>query len=78
MRLPLITAIAVYVTIWWVTLFAILPLGVRSVHEGTDAPVAGQDQGAPIAPRLLMKAFWTTIVSAVVFAALLTGLPYLD
>ena len=78
MRLPLITSIAVYITIWWVTLFAILPLGVRSVHEGNETPVAGQDRGAPIAPRLMMKAFWTTIVSAVVFAALLAALPYLD
>ena len=27
------TAIATYLIIWWVVLFAILPLGVKSHHE---------------------------------------------
>ena len=64
-------AIAVYFTIWWVVLFAVLPFGVKSQHEAgvTDLP-AGADAGAPVAPMLLRKALWTTIISAVLFAAL--------
>ena len=31
-------AIAIYLTIWWIVLFAILPLGVRSRHEESDTP----------------------------------------
>jgi predicted secreted protein len=63
------TAIAIYFLIWWLTLFAVLPFGVRSQHEGGDM-VPGSDPGAPIVPRLLWKLFWTTIVSGVIFGIL--------
>jgi predicted secreted protein len=65
-------AIAVYLSIWWTVLFAVLPFGIRSQHESDDERVAGTDPGAPIAPRLVIKALWTTLISAVVF-----GLVYL-
>ena len=41
-------AIAIYFLIWWITLFAVLPFGVRSQHEGEDF-AQGTDPGAPIA-----------------------------
>jgi predicted secreted protein len=63
------TAIAIYFLIWWITLFAVLPFGVRSQHEDGDM-VPGSDPGAPILPRLLWKLFWTTIVSGLIFAIL--------
>ena len=44
-----------------------VPFGVRSQHETGDI-VAGTDPGAPVAPRLLAKALWTTFISAVIFA----------
>jgi predicted secreted protein len=64
-------SIVVYFTIWWVVLFAILPIGVRSATEAhvVDAP-PGSDPGAPAAPNLGRKALWTTLVAAVVFVAL--------
>ncbi|MDB5571643.1 MAG: hypothetical protein JWN93_2826 [Hyphomicrobiales bacterium] len=68
-------AIAVYFTIWWTVLFAILPIGVRSLHEDGEAP-AGSDPGAPVNPRLLVKALWTTIVSGIVFGLLLLYIEY--
>ena len=69
--LPIPTAIAIYITIWWIALFAILPLGVKSQHEDADGRLLGTDPGAPIAPRLLLKAGLTTLVAAVVFIALM-------
>ena len=66
--MPLATALAIFFLIWWVVLFAVLPFGVRSQHEdGEMAP--GTDPGAPILPRLGRKLLWTTVVSAVIFAA---------
>jgi predicted secreted protein len=63
-------SIAVYFTTWWVVLFAILPIGVRSAHEaGVDLP-PGADLGAPVSPNLGRKALWTTLISAVLFVAL--------
>jgi predicted secreted protein len=68
-------AIAIYITIWWIVLFAILPWGVRSQHEDGDV-VAGTDPGAPVAPRLLAKAIATTIVSTIIFAGLWVFMEY--
>jgi predicted secreted protein len=62
-------AIAVYFTMWWIMLFAILPFGVRSQHESGEY-LQGTDPGAPVAPKLAMKAVVTTIVSAILFAGL--------
>lgn len=62
------TMFAIYFVVWWVVLFLTLPFGVRSQHEdGEGAP--GTDPGAPVMPRMARKLLWTTIVSAVIFAA---------
>ncbi|MBX9741359.1 MAG: DUF1467 family protein [Beijerinckiaceae bacterium] len=68
--------IAVYFTIWWIVLFAVLPFGVRSQHEDGEIP-EGTDPGAPVAPLLLKKAVATTLVSAVVFAGLYVFVEYM-
>ena len=60
-------AFAMYLSIWWTVLFAVLPFGVRSQHENEAERVPGTDPGAPIAPRLWRKALWTTLISAVIF-----------
>jgi predicted secreted protein len=63
-------SIAVYLTIWWTTLFAILPLGVRShAEEGIEVP-GGGDPSSPVNPNLKRKFITTTWVAAVVFAIL--------
>lgn len=71
--LPL--SIAIFFTIWFTVLFAVLPFGVRSQHEAGEI-VAGTEPGAPVAPRLLVKGLWTTVVSAIVFAALMIFVHY--
>ena len=63
-------AAAMFLTIWWILLFAILPFGVQSQHETAEI-VPGSDPGAPVAPRLLLKALWTTGLSIIAFAALM-------
>jgi predicted secreted protein len=62
------TAVAIFFLIWWVVLFAVLPWGVRSQHEGGEI-VPGTDPGAPAIPNLRWKLVWTTLVSAAIFAA---------
>ena len=63
------TALAIYFILWWLTLFAVLPWGVRSQHESGDV-TPGTEPGAPALPRIAAKLMWTTIVSAIVFALL--------
>jgi predicted secreted protein len=62
------TIAAIYFIVWWIVLFAVLPWGVRSQDEAGDV-VPGSDPGAPAIPRLGLKIIWTTIVSAVLMAA---------
>jgi predicted secreted protein len=59
------TGIMVYLVIWWIALFMVLPLGVRRVEN----PGRGQETGAPERPEMLRKAIITTIVSAVLWIA---------
>jgi len=63
-------AAAIYLTIWWIVLFAVLPLGVRSSEEAEEDLPEGADPGAPASPDLLKKAGITTVVSAVLFGLL--------
>jgi predicted secreted protein len=65
--MPLSTGFATFFLIWWVVLFAVLPWGVRSQHEG-GAMAPGTDPGAPTAVHLGRKLIWTTAVSLVIFA----------
>jgi predicted secreted protein len=62
------TGFAIYFVLWWVTLFVTLPFGVRSQHEEGDA-TPGTDPGAPVASRMGRKLIWTTLLSAVIYAA---------
>jgi predicted secreted protein len=62
------TGFAIYFVLWWLVLFLTLPFGVRSQHEdGGGAP--GTDPGAPVATKMGRKLIWTTVLSAVIFAA---------
>ncbi len=63
------TIIAIYVLIWWLTFFAVLPFGVRSQEE-SGAFTAGTDPGAPAVHRVWMKVLYTTMISAAIFAVL--------
>ncbi len=61
--MSLATGIAVYVVVWWIVLFAVLPWGVRT----PDRPVRGHADSAPENPRLLLKAAVTTLIAAIVW-----------
>ena len=71
-----VTGIIVYVLVWWITLFAVLPLWVTPAEP--DDP--GHAAGAPQRPRMLLKMAITTVVSAVIWVAiyLLVRSPWLS
>ncbi len=62
------SALAVYFIFWWVTLFAVLPFGIRSQVE-TGAVVPGSDPGAPVITRGLRVVVITTCLSLLLFGA---------
>ncbi len=61
-----VTGIMVYVVIWCVVLFTVLPWGVRPVEN----PEPGHMSGAPENPRLLLKFAVTTVIAVIIWAAL--------
>jgi predicted secreted protein len=61
-----VTGIIVYVLVWWITLFAVLPLWVTPAEP--DDP--GHAAGAPQRPRMLLKIAITTVVSALIWLAI--------
>lgn len=60
------TAIAIYATIWWVVIFAVLPWGAQP----PDKVERGHASSAPARPRLGFKAVVTTLISAAIFLAI--------
>lgn len=55
--------VAMYVVIWWLAIFAVLPWGVKPAEKGDLAHAAG----APVNPRLWFKVGMTSIVAAVLW-----------
>jgi predicted secreted protein len=60
------TGIAIYVTIWWVVIFAVLPWGARP----PERIERGHASSAPATPRLGIKVLATTVVSTIIWLAL--------
>ncbi len=58
-----LSGVVVYLLIWWVVIFAVLPFGVRPADKGD----LGHAAGAPANPRLLLKMAVTTLISAVLW-----------
>ncbi len=65
------SAVAIYLLFWFVTLFAVLPFGVRTTREEGREPLPGEADSAPADPMMVRKLMWTTLVSAGLFALFL-------
>lgn len=58
------TGVVVYLMIWWLVLFMVLPWGIQPAEvDGT-----GNMPGAPAKPRLKLKFLITTGIAAIVWA----------
>ncbi len=66
--MTLISGLAIYFIIWWLTLFTVLPWKVESAFESDDAVEQGHAPSAPVKPLLVQKFLITTVISAVIFA----------
>ena len=62
--MPWFTAFVVYVLIWWLVLFAVLPVGTKPVDVEIEA---GGWRGAPEKPMLGRKLLATTAISFVLW-----------
>ncbi len=61
-----VSGIAVYVLIWWISLFTVLPFGAQRPEN----PQPGTVESAPDNPRLLFKFAVTTVIATVLWLVL--------
>ena len=69
-------AIIVFVLAWWISFFAVLPIGVKGQWED-DSTVPGTEEAAPTNPMLLKKVIWASIAAAIVTALAALIIPLL-
>jgi predicted secreted protein len=68
-----VTVIAIYLIVWFVCLFIVLPFGVHNQVDAGEV-VRGTEPGAPVSPRLLRRLLVTSLLAAAVTALLFLGL----
>ena len=63
-------SIIVFVIIWWIIFFSVLPIGIQSNKEIYKEKIGGNDPGAPKNPRIVQKFLLTTIITSIIFAVI--------
>ena len=66
--MQLFSYFAVYFIVWWMTLFAVLPFGLKTQAEAEEV-VPGTVESAPARFRGGRVMLMTTVVSAIVYGA---------
>ena len=63
-------SIIVYVIIWWVIFFSVLPIGIQSNKEVFREKIGGMDPGAPKNPKIGKKFLITTLITTIIFCVI--------
>ena len=63
-------SIIVYVCIWWIVFFSVLPVGIQSNKEVFREKIEGMDPGAPKNPRIGRKFLITTLITTIIFVVI--------
>jgi predicted secreted protein len=58
---------AIFIIVWWLAFFAMLPLGAQSLHEADEEGAPGVERGAPTSHRLGLKVALATGIAAIVW-----------
>ncbi|WP_337183893.1 DUF1467 family protein [Shinella sp.] len=66
---------AVYFIVWWITLFAVLPVGLKTQAEANEV-VPGTVESAPARFRGGRVVLMTTLVSAVIYGAYILAMQF--
>ena len=63
-------SIVVYVIIWWIVFFSVLPIGIIQNEKPFKSNLEGIDPGAPKNPNILKKFLYTTLITTVIFVGI--------
>jgi predicted secreted protein len=70
-----VMAVAIYIFIWWIVLFAVLPFGVHTQDEAGSV-VPGTPGSAPAKVRIVRIFLINTLVASIVFALVYAAIVY--
>jgi predicted secreted protein len=60
-------SLIVYISIWWIVFFSVLPFGIKSQNAKLSDELYGNDRGAPKNPKIGKKFLITTLITSVIF-----------
>ena len=60
-------SLIIYVMIWWIVFFSVLPFGIKSNKKIFEENIEGNDPGAPKNPQIAKKFLVTTIITSILF-----------
>ena len=63
-------SIIVYVMIWWIIFFSLLPIGIQSNKQVFKEKIGGIDPGAPKNPKIGKKFLFTTLITTIIFSVI--------
>ena len=66
-------SIIIYVLIWWIVFFSLLPIDVDRNQKNF---VEGVDHGAPENPKLIKKLLYTTLITSIIFIGIFLLVKY--
>ena len=57
----------IYIIIWWIIFFAILPI---DVNRAKTVKIDGEDSGSPENPKMFKKFLYCTVISSVIYSTI--------
>ena len=54
----------IYIIIWWIVFFSILPI---DVNREKPLNIEGEDPGSPENPKMLKKFIYCTVITSIIF-----------
>ncbi len=63
-------SLVVFIIIWWIVFFSLLPIGIKSNTEKFNDNLTGNDPGAPKNPNIGKKFVYTTVITSVIFVGI--------
>ena len=57
-------SLIIYVLIWWIVFFALLPIDVNREKKQN---IIGIDAGAPEIPKIIKKFVYSTLITSIIF-----------
>jgi predicted secreted protein len=66
--------VAIFIFLWWLCFFLMLPIGAQSSHEAGEEVPTGFEAGAPRFHNLGKKALWAAGIAAIAWLGVAWGI----